>query len=99
MTYIPNTDADRAEMLKVVGVASVEDLFHDVPSQHRFPDLVLPPALSEMEVLRELGGLSDENDDVNHAACFLGAGAYNHFVPTVVAVSYTHLTLPTIYSV
>jgi len=84
MTYIPNTDSDRAEMLKVVGVASLEDLFHDVPPEHRFPDLVMPPALSEMEVLRELGGLSDENDDLNHAACFLGAGAYNHFVPSVV---------------
>jgi glycine dehydrogenase subunit 1 len=71
-------------MLKVVGVDSVEDLFRDVPAEHRFPGLVMPPALSEMEVLRELGGLSDENDDLNHTACFLGAGAYNHFVPSVV---------------
>jgi glycine dehydrogenase subunit 1 len=84
MTYIPNTDADRAEMLKTVGVASVADLFHDVPAEHRFPELVLPPVLSEMEVLRELGALSDENHDLNHATCFLGAGAYNHFVPSVV---------------
>ena len=38
MTYIPNTDADRAEMLKVIGVESVEDLFHDVPLEHRFPE-------------------------------------------------------------
>lgn len=84
MNYIPNTDADRAEMLRAVGVESVDDLFHDVPEEHRFPQLVLPPALSEMEVLRELGALADENDDLNHVACFLGAGAYNHFVPTVV---------------
>ena len=81
MTYIPNTDADRAEMLKVVGVESVADLFHDVPAEQRFPELVLPPALSEMEILQELGGLADENDDLQHVSCFLGAGAYNHFVP------------------
>jgi glycine dehydrogenase subunit 1 len=84
MTYIPNTDADRREMLAAIGLESVAELFHDVPEEHRFPELFLPPALSEMEVLRELGALADENDDLNHVTCFLGAGAYNHFVPSVV---------------
>jgi glycine dehydrogenase subunit 1 len=84
MNFIPNTDADRAEMLKVVGVESVADLFHDVPEKFRFPALDLPPALSEMEILQELQALADENDDLNHVACFLGAGAYNHFVPRIV---------------
>ena len=84
MNYIPNTDADRADMLAVIGVPSVADLFHDVPEKQRFPELDLPPALSEMEVLQELQALADENDDLNHVSCFLGAGAYNHFVPSVV---------------
>lgn len=84
MNFIPNTDADRAEMLEVVGVESVADLFHDVPEKFRFPKLDLPPALSEMEILQELQALADENDDLNHVACFLGAGAYNHFVPRIV---------------
>ena len=84
MDYIPNTDADREAMLKVVGVESVADLFRDVPEQFRFPKLDLPPALTEMEMLQELQALADENDDLNHLACFLGAGAYNHFVPKVV---------------
>ena len=84
MDYIPNTDADREAMLKVVGVESVADLFRDVPEQFRFPKLELPPALSEMEMLQELQALADENDDLDHLACFLGAGAYNHFVPSVV---------------
>lgn len=84
MNYIPNTDADRAEMLATVGVASVADLFHDVPEKYRFPELKLPPALSEMEVLRELQAMADENDDLTRVSCFLGAGAYNHFVPSVV---------------
>ena len=84
MNYIPNTDADRAAMLAVVGAESVADLFRDVPEELRFPTLDLPPALSEMEVLQELQALSEENDDLSHASCFLGAGAYNHFVPSVV---------------
>jgi len=84
MAYIPNTDADRTAMLAAVGVKSVAELFHDVPEPQRFPLLNLPPALSELEVLRELEALADENDDLRHLACFLGAGAYNHFVPSVV---------------
>lgn len=84
MNYIPNTDADRAEMLKVVGVQSVAELFHDVPAAYRFPPLTLPPALSEPEVIEELNALANENDDPYHLACFLGAGAYRHFVPSVV---------------
>ena len=84
MNYIPNTDADRALMLEVVGVESTAELFRDVPEQHRFPTLNLPPALSEMEVLGELNALANENDDLQNLACFLGAGAYYHFVPSVV---------------
>jgi glycine dehydrogenase subunit 1 len=84
MTYIPNTDAEREAMLATVGVASLADLFHDVPAAHRFPRLDLPPALSEMEMLAELRDLAEENWNVQQAACFLGAGAYNHFVPSVV---------------
>ncbi len=84
MNYIPNTDADRAAMLAVVGAGSVADLFRDVPETLRFPELKLPSALSELEALQELQALSEENDDLTHVSCFLGAGAYNHFVPSVV---------------
>lgn len=84
MPYIPNTDAERAEMLRVIGVDKVEDLFHDVPAEHRFPTLDLPRPLSEAEILAELRDMAEMNVDLDHAACFLGAGAYNHFVPSVV---------------
>jgi glycine dehydrogenase subunit 1 len=84
MTYIPNTDADRQAMLAEIGVASVAELFHDVPEAHRFPRLVLPPALSEPEMLAELRELAGRNQSTLDTACFLGAGAYNHFVPSVV---------------
>ncbi|MGA2975397.1 MAG: aminomethyl-transferring glycine dehydrogenase subunit GcvPA [Spirochaetia bacterium] len=84
MSFIPNTDADRARMLEAVGVGSIADLFHDVPAGHRFPHLELPAALSEQEALKELEGLSRRNADCGHAPCFLGAGAYHHFIPSVV---------------
>ena len=51
MSFIPNTNADRAAMLAAVGAASAADLFHDVPAEHRFPPLDLPPAASELEIL------------------------------------------------
>ena len=84
MSYVPHTDADRAEMLAAIGAKRVEDLFHDVPAAFRFPELNLPEPLSEMEIMAELQALSEENLDTGHFACFLGAGAYNHYVPRVV---------------
>jgi glycine dehydrogenase subunit 1 len=84
MSYVPHTDADRAEMLAAIGVERVADLFHDVPAGSRFPELRLPEPLSEMELLAELEAMSEENMDVGHYPSFLGAGAYNHYVPSLV---------------
>jgi glycine dehydrogenase subunit 1 len=84
MSYIPHTDSDRAAMLAEIGVETVGDLFLDVPESVRYPELKLPPPLSEMEILGELRAMSEANADLDHHACFLGAGAYNHFVPSVV---------------
>jgi glycine dehydrogenase subunit 1 len=84
MPYIPHSDADRQAMLAAIGVQSVDDLFADVPAHVRFPDLNLPPALSEMEARRELANLAKDNFTVADGPCFLGAGAYHHFVPAVV---------------
>jgi len=77
MSYVPHTDADRAEMLAAIGAKRVEDLFHDVPAAFRFPELNLPEPLSEMEIMAELQALSEENLDTGHFACFLGQ------VPTI----------------
>ncbi len=84
MPYIPHSDADRRAMLEAIGVRSVEELFADVPAHARFPDLNLPPALSEMEARWELEGLARSNFTTADGPCFLGAGAYRHFVPAVV---------------
>ncbi len=84
MNYIPNTEADKKAMLQAIGVESVAALFEAVPEAVRFPNLNLPGPLSEMEILAELTAMSDKNADAHHYANFLGAGAYNHFVPSLV---------------
>lgn len=84
MSYIPHTDADRKAMLAAIGVKSVDELFHDIPANVRFPGLDLPGPLSEPETLRELQDLAEANGHAGNSLCFLGAGAYNHFSPSVV---------------
>ena len=82
--FIPNTDAEKNEMLKKIGVANIEELFVDVPISCRFPELDLPEALSEMEALQNLQDLAMANDSTEDMICFLGAGAYNHYIPSAV---------------
>jgi len=79
--YLPQTDENVRQMLETIGAKSVEDLFHDVPQKYRFPELKLPKPLSEMEILSELYSLALKNSSTGCYATFLGAGAYNHFVP------------------
>jgi glycine dehydrogenase subunit 1 len=83
-SYIPNTDADRKKILETLGLDSVKELFDVVPAEKRYPHLDLPQPLSEMEVKKLLRDLAEENADLDHHPCFLGAGAYNHFIPAVV---------------
>ena len=71
-------------MLDVIGKESVEALFADIPASRRFPELKLPAGLSEYEVLKEIEAMAAKNLDAGKAAWFLGAGAYNHFIPALV---------------
>jgi glycine dehydrogenase subunit 1 len=72
-------------MLKTIGVKTLDDLFKDVPVRHRFPKLELPPALTEMEAASQLADIATSNENVrDDLISFLGAGAYNHYIPSVV---------------
>ncbi len=77
--FTPHTESDIATMLKTVGVSRLEDLFKVVPENCRYPNLDLPAGLTEMEARQELEILSDANESGHNMACFLGAGAYNHY--------------------
>lgn len=82
--FIPHTDAERDEMLRSIGAASIEDLFDAIPAAYRFPELNLPEGLSEMEAMDQLRGLSMANESTQDLLCFLGAGAYQHYIPAAV---------------
>ena len=85
MTYIPISPKERDSMLETLGVKSLDGLFEDVPAKHRFPELNLPPALTEMEAMAELSNLANSNEHVRgELISFLGAGMYNHYIPSVV---------------
>ena len=82
--YTPNTAADRQEMLRAIGVSSIQELFGDIPAAFRDPPLDIPGPLSELELSQELEALAAENRHAYQGPSFLGAGAYRHFIPAVV---------------
>ncbi|MDQ3161580.1 MAG: aminomethyl-transferring glycine dehydrogenase subunit GcvPA [Actinomycetota bacterium] len=85
MSQLSLTAADRDQMLETIGVASVEELFGDIPAAVRFAGrLDLEPALSEPELVRHLEELAARNVDTGKELSFLGAGIYDHYVPAVV---------------
>jgi glycine dehydrogenase subunit 1 len=83
--YLALTDDDREEMLRTIGVASVDELFRDLPHGVRLGRaLDLEPALSEQELSAHLGELAARNVDSTRELSFLGAGIHDHYVPAVV---------------
>lgn len=84
MSYVPHTAADRQQMLGDIGVASIDDLFNDIPASLRFPELRLPGPMGEQDVRARLAELAGKNRHTGQLASFLGAGAYNHYVPAAV---------------
>jgi glycine dehydrogenase subunit 1 len=83
--YIPNTPQDEQEMLQAIGLDSMDLLFEDIPKDVRLTrPLNIPPSKSELEVSSYLKSLADKNCSVSRMACFLGAGAYDHYIPSVI---------------
>ena len=71
-------------MLDAIGVDSVDELFSDIPEQHRNPTLDLPPPMSEFDLKRYFADLASMNKTPGEYACFLGAGSYRHHIPAIV---------------
>lgn len=81
MPFIPHTPSDVEAMLGAIGVAHLETLFEEIPSELRAPPLELPPALGEMAVGRLL---RERAEGDGSGLCFIGAGAYEHHIPATV---------------
>lgn len=84
MSFVPHTPADREAMLDAVSVESIERLFRDISPSFTYPELKLPPRLSEPEAAVHLDRLAAKNVNASNALTFLGAGSYNHYVPAPV---------------
>ena len=84
-SYFPHTESQRNEMLASIGATNVDELFTDIPIRFRNPVLELPPPLTELELFRELTTLAKRNSVPGDYTCFLGAGVYRHFIPSVVS--------------
>lgn len=83
--YLPMTTSDKKEMLDIIGVETVDELFSDIPESVRFKgDLKIKEKKSESALLKELQKLSNKNITAETYASFLGAGVYDHYMPTVV---------------
>jgi len=82
MPFIPHTENEVEEMLATIGARSIDDLFDEIPHDLLIKDLDgVPDALSEMEVSRLMRGRARED---RGSLCFIGAGAYEHHIPTAV---------------
>jgi glycine dehydrogenase subunit 1 len=85
--YLSLTDDDRDEMLAAIGVSSIDELFEQVPPGVRLDRaLDLPPALGEVELARHIEELAARNVHTGAELSFVGAGIYDHYVPSVVDV-------------
>jgi glycine dehydrogenase subunit 1 len=83
MRYLPKSPADRAAMLKAIGVRSIDDLFAPIPAEYRLNrDLKVPRQMAESEIVDWFRERSRENGD--GYATFLGAGAYSHYRPVII---------------
>ncbi|WAA10441.1 aminomethyl-transferring glycine dehydrogenase subunit GcvPA [Fervidibacillus albus] len=83
--YLPMTADDRKEMLKQIGVESVDELFSDVPEKIRFSGrLNIKEPVSERTLKNELSSMARKNKDLQNYVSFLGAGVYDHYIPSIV---------------
>ncbi|SDM23133.1 aminomethyl-transferring glycine dehydrogenase subunit GcvPA [Maricaulis salignorans] len=85
MRYLPHIDSDRKAMLEAIGVASIDDLFTDVPEAARLKGLVdLPLKQGELAVERAMSAMASKNISAGSVPFFVGAGAYRHHIPATV---------------
>ena len=85
MRFAPHTDDDVREMLAACGLESMDGLFDQIPASVRLDHpLRLPEGVSEMEIVADLRRLASRNRHADELVCFAGAGAYDHYIPSVV---------------
>src|SRR3954454_3262786 len=83
--YLPDTEQDKKEMLELLNMSSIEELFADIPSELRLKgELNIPEADSEPTLIKKMKKLAARNINADQYPTFLGAGTYDHYIPSVV---------------
>lgn len=83
--YLPMTNEDKQDMLDTIGISSTDELFSDIPESIRFKgDLNLKKPANEQQLMKELSSMANKNANLKQYSSFLGAGVYDHFIPSVV---------------
>jgi glycine dehydrogenase subunit 1 len=83
--YLPDTTQDQEEMLAFLNMSSIDELFEDIPSDIRLDgELNIPKAMPEPLLLKKMQKLASQNKNANYYPTFLGAGTYDHYIPSVV---------------
>lgn len=95
-TYIPVTPEQQQEMLQAIGMQSLEDLFQDVPKDLRYGELAIPDGMSELALKCKMQQLAQKNHV--YASVFRGAGAYRHYIPSIVRQVASKETFVTSYT-
>ena len=85
MPYISNTEKDRKEMLREIGVSEFSDLLNEIPEEFLFKGkLGLGKGISELEVTKNVRKLAGLNNNTADYVSYLGAGSYDHYIPSIV---------------
>ncbi len=85
MKFTPHTGPEIEEMLATIGVSSLDGLFEQIPEGVRLDGpLGIPEGVSELEIVEDLGRMAARSRHLDDLVCFAGAGAYDHYIPSVV---------------
>ena len=85
MDYVSNTEKERKQMLKEIGVEAIEDIFNSIPEEVKLNrDLDVSEGMSELELKRHINKIADTNISLDNYTSFLGGGAYDHYVPSII---------------
>ncbi|NLA84465.1 MAG: glycine dehydrogenase, partial [Clostridiales bacterium] len=97
--YLPTTKAEEEAMLNRLGIQSIDDLFNNIPDSIKLKrKLDLEDPKSEIEVERLLQGFSNQNLNASNTPIFLGAGIYDHYIPSTVRYAINRSEFYTAYT-
>ncbi|UCZ54581.1 aminomethyl-transferring glycine dehydrogenase subunit GcvPA [Bacillus shivajii] len=83
--YLPMTENDQKQMMETIGINDIEELFSDIPKETRYDgELKIEEALDEPKLVKEMTRLANNNKNIKEYTSFLGAGVYEHYIPSFV---------------